>query len=357
MAQFPVQANESPTPDAEREAALANPGFGKFYTDHISLMNYTEDTGWHDPRIVPMGSFELHPAAAVLHYGQEIFEGLKAYRHDDDSVWLFRPDRNAARFAASARRLMMAPLPEEVFLASIKELVALEEKWVPKPEGEQSLYIRPFQFADEPYLGVREAHRYLYSVITTPVGAYYPAPVRLWVTSKYKRAAGTGLAKCGGNYAASLLAAKEAETLGCGQVLYTDSAESKWIEECGTMNFMVVTADDELLTPNLGNILAGVTRESLLAIAPDHGLTPVERPISVDELFEGLDSGHITEVLACGTAAVITPIVGFTSEKRGDETVGDGNPGPKTQALRQHLMGIQYGHEEDKHGWMQRVES
>lgn len=356
MAQFAVHRTDNPTPDDQRDAALHNPVFGKFYTDHMALMDFVEGAGWHDPRIVGTTAFAMHPAAAVLHYGQEIFEGLKAYRHDDDSVWLFRPDRNAARFSNSARRLLMAPLPEEAFLASVRELVALDHQWVPAPDGEQSLYIRPFMFASEAYLGVREAHAYTYAVITSPVGAYYPAPVRLWVTSKYKRAAGTGQAKCGGNYAASLLAAKEAEALGCGQVLYTDSAESKWIEECGTMNFMMVTADGELVTPSLGNnVLPGVTRESLLAIAPEHGLTPVERQVSVDELFQGLDSGHVTEVFACGTAAVITPIVGFTSDERGDETIGEGNPGPKTRELRSHLLGIQYGHEQDRHGWMERV--
>lgn len=355
MAQFILQRNANPTPDSERLAALENPVFGKRYTDHMVAMDYTEGTGWHDPRIVPMQAFQLHPAAATLHYGQEIFEGLKAYRHADDSIWLFRPDRNATRFAESARRLLMAPLPQEIFLASIKELVALEHQWVPQPDGEQSLYIRPFMFADEPYLGVREAHHYTYSVITTPVGAYYPAPVRLWVTSKYKRAAGTGQAKCGGNYAASLLAAKEASERGCGQVLYTDAAEDRWIEECGTMNFMMITAEGELVTPAIGNILRGVTRESLLAIAAEHGLTPVERQVSVDELFDGLASGQVTELLACGTAAVITPIVGLSPDDGEDVTVGDGNPGPKTQALRQHLLGIQYGQEEDKHGWLQRV--
>lgn len=356
MAQFILERNENPTPTDQREAILGNPVFGRHYTDHMVVMAYTEGTGWHDPRITPTQAFNLHPAAAVLHYGQEIFEGLKAYRHADDSIWLFRPDRNAARFAESARRLMMAPLPEELFLASVRELVALDAAWVPQPQGEQSLYIRPYMFASEPYLGVREAHEYTYSVITAPVGAYYPAPVRLWVTSKYKRAAGTGQAKCGGNYAASLLAAKEAAARGCGQVLYTDSAENRWIEECGTMNFMMVTSDGELVTPALGgNILPGVTRESLLTIAPDHDLTPVERQVSVDELFEGLASGYITELLACGTAAVITPIVGLSPDDGEDVTVGDGNPGPKTQALRQHLLGIQYGQEEDKHGWMQRV--
>lgn len=355
MAQFTIHRNPQPVADDKRAEIVANPVFGTTFTDHMALMDFTEGTGWHDPRIQAYAPLTLEPAASALHYGQEIFEGLKAYKHTDGSIWLFRPEKNAARFANSARRLLMDPIPVEVFLAAVRELVELDQAWVPDPAGEQSLYLRPFMFANESYLGVREAHRYLFAVIASPAGAYYPAPVRLWVTSKYKRAAGTGKAKCGGNYAASLLAAKEASALGCGQVLYTDAAENRWIEECGTMNFMVITADGQLLTPAQGNILDGVTRDSLLKLAPEHDLEPVERPISTDELFEGLDSGQIVEAFACGTAAIITPIVGFTTSDRGDDTVGDGNPGEKTKQLREHLMGIQYGHTEDTHGWMQRV--
>ncbi len=357
MALLDLQRSSTPTPDKERESALADPGFGRFYTDHMAVVNFTEDNGWENPRIVPTANFSLHPAAAVLHYGQEIFEGLKAYRHDDDSIWLFRPERNAHRFVGSALRLQMAPLPEELFLASVMELVDLERAWVPQNADEQSLYIRPFQIADEPYLGVREAKKYLYAVLATPAGAYYPDPVKLWITPNYTRAAagGTGTAKCGGNYAASLAAAVEAQEHGCGQVLYTDGAEHKWLEECGTMNFMMITADDELLTPALGTILEGVTRDSILTLAPEHGLTPVQRPISVDELREGLASGHITEAFACGTAAVITPIVGFNSPSHGEEAAGDGTPGARTQQLRQHLLDIQYGRVADRHGWLRRV--
>lgn len=357
MALLDLQRTPNPISDEQRAAALADPGFGRYYTDHMALANYTEGSGWENPRIVPTANFSLHPAASVLHYGQEIFEGLKAYRHDDDSIWLFRPERNAMRFVGSALRLQMAPLPAEIFLASIMELVDLERAWVPDNAGEQSLYIRPFQIADEPYLGVREAHKYLYAVLTTPAGAYYPDPVKLWITPNYTRAAkgGTGTAKCGGNYAASLAAAAEALDHGCGQVLYTDGAEHKWLEECGTMNFMMVTRDDELLTPALGTILEGVTRDSILTLAPEHGLTPIQRPISIDELRDGLDDGYITEAFACGTAAVITPIVGFNSPERGEESVGDGQPGARTQLLRQHLLDIQYGRAADRHGWLRRV--
>lgn len=250
MGSFELHRNESPVSDAERQAVVAKPVFGTVFTDHMAVINYTTGEGWHDPRLVATTNFKMHPAAAVLHYGQEIFEGLKAYRHADDSIWLFRPEKNAQRLVSSAKRLEMAVLPEEFFLASVMELVALERAWVPEQTGEQSLYLRPFMVADEPYLGVREAQQYLYAVIATPAGAYYPDPVRLWVTPKYNRSAkgGTGAAKCGGNYAASLLAANEAAEFGCGQVLYTDSAEHRWLEECGTMNFMMVTAENELLT-------------------------------------------------------------------------------------------------------------
>ena len=353
---FEIHRTSAPTPTAARDAALANPGFGVHFADHMATARYT-DGRWSDHQIVPTADFVLKPSAAVLHYGQEIFEGLKAYRRSDDSIWLFRPDRNAARFRRSARRLLMAELPEDAFLASLDELVDLERAWVPQAMGEQSMYLRPFMFADEPLLGVRESATYTYCVLATPVGAYYPAPVRLWVTKTFTRAAagGTGEAKCGGNYAASLAAAAEAHEHGCEQVLYTDGAEHRWIEESGTMNFMVVTASGEVVTPALGSILEGVTRSSILDLAPQHGLTPVERKLSVDELFAGLASGEITEVFCCGTAAVITPVVGFAAPDRDDVVVGDGTPGPVTRALREHLLDIQYGRVDDPFGWTVQV--
>ncbi|SHJ81897.1 branched-chain amino acid aminotransferase [Tessaracoccus bendigoensis DSM 12906] len=357
MAQFSITRTTNPTSDAVRNAALADPGFGHYYVDHQVVIDYVGGDGWQDPRIIPMGEWSLHPAAATLHYGQEIFEGLKAYRRDDDSIWLFRPDRNAARFVGSAQRMGMAPLPEDLFLDSVNELVTLEKSWVPVSENEQSLYIRPFMIASEPYLGVREANNYRFAVIATPAGPYYSEPVKLWITPNYTRSApgGTGTAKCGGNYAASLVATQEAAENGCGQVLWTDGAEHKWVEECGTMNIMFVTADGELVTPSLGTILAGVTRESILSLATMHDLKPVERPISIDEVLDGVDSGQIPEVFACGTAAVVTPIVGFNSPGRGVQQVGDGQPGPKTQEIRKHLVDIQYGRAEDPFGWTKRV--
>ena len=357
MPLFELHRTDHPTPEAERAAIVADPVFGKFFADHMAVADYTEGMGWHDARIIPTGDWQLHPAAAVFHYGQEIFEGLKAYRHADSSVWLFRPERNATRFAASAERLEMAPLPQELFLAALDELVALEQAWVPLPDGERSMYLRPFEIANEPYLGVREAKNYRYGLIASPVGAYYPAPVKLWVTPNYTRAApgGTGTAKCGGNYAASLAAANEAAAHGCGQVLYLDGAEHRWLEECGTMNFMMITAGGQLVTPALGSILDGITRDSLLTLAGEHGLEAVERPISIDELRDGIASGQVTETFACGTAAVITPIIGFDSPEHGAQVVGDGEPGEKTGRLRAHLLDIQYGRAEDRHGWMHRV--
>jgi branched-chain amino acid aminotransferase len=251
----------------------------------------------------------------------------------------------------------MAVLPEALFLEAVTRLVELERAWVPAGDGEQSLYLRPFMVASEPYLGVREADTYRFAVIATPAGPYYSEPVKLWIMPNFTRAApgGTGTAKCGGNYAASLVATKEAYDNGCGQVLWTDGAEHTWVEECGTMNIMFVTADGELVTPSLGSILAGVTRESILTLAPEHGLTPVERPISVDEVLDGIASGAITEVFACGTAAVVTPITGFNSPARGPQAVGDGSPGLKTQEIRRHLVDIQFGRAEDPFGWTRRV--
>lgn len=357
MGSFELHRTATPVSDTDREKALSDPGFGRYFTDHMAVARYDVTHGWHGQALVPTAEFRLHPASAVLHYGQEIFEGLKAYRREDNSVWLFRPERNATRFRKSAQRLSMPELPEEVFLDSLHELVTLEQAWVPEGVGEQSLYLRPFMIADEPLLGVREAFNYTYAVIATPAGPYYPDPVKLWVTPNFTRAAagGTGAAKCGGNYAASLAAANEAHEHGCEQVLYTDGAEHTWIEESGTMNFMALFANGELVTPALGSILEGVTRDSILALAPKHGLTPVERRFSITELFDGLDSGAITEVFCCGTAAVITPIIGFNTSDRGEIMVADGRPGTTTRELRSHLLDIQYGRAEDPFDWTVRV--
>ncbi|WP_460070378.1 branched-chain amino acid aminotransferase [Streptomyces sp. YKOK-I1] len=356
---FPLSRTTRPVPEPERAAVLAAPEFGRHFTDHMASAVWTPDGGWHDRRVGPLEPFTLHPGAAVLHYAQEIFEGLKAYRHADGSVWLFRPEANARRFARSARRLALPELPEEDFLASVEGLIRADEAWVPTPTGEESLYIRPFMFATEAYLGVRPSVQVTYSVIAGPAGPYFACGVTgvtLWVSSRYSRSAagGTGAAKCGGNYAASLAAQLEAQEHGCDQVMYLDSAGEGRLEESGTMNLCLVTSAGELVTPALGTILEGVTRDTVLALAAEFGLTPVERSVTLDELRSGAADGTVTEVFAAGTAAVITPIVRFKGDGY-DFTVGGGEPGKQTVALRTHVLDIQYGRTEDRHGWLRRV--
>ena len=358
--EFSVEQSTNPLPAEQRAAIIAEPGFGKYFTDHMSVANWTVADGWTGHRVVPLAPFTMHPSAAVLHYGQEIFEGIKAYRHADGSIWLFRPETNARRFAGSARRLALPELDTETFLASLVELVKADADWVPEyVEGaERSLYLRPFMFGSEPFLGVRPAAEVTYAVIAGPAGSYFTSGVtgvNLWVTSTYTRAApgGTGAAKCGGNYAAGLAAQIEAQEHGCDQALYLD-IDHEWLEESGTMNLCLVTGDGELLTPGLGTILEGVTRSSVLALAAEHGLTPVERRISIEELRTRAEDGSINEVFAAGTAAVITPVVGF----RGDGyevTVGNGEPGKHTVAIREHLIDIQFGRVPDTRGWLYPV--
>ncbi|WP_320068857.1 branched-chain amino acid aminotransferase [Micromonospora sp. RTGN7] len=357
--QFPLTRTDHPTPQPAREEILADPGFGRYFTDHMVTVGWSPDAGWHDHRIGALAPFTLHPGAAVLHYAQEILEGLKAFRRADDSVWLFRPELNARRFAASARRLVLPELDEETFVESAAALVRADEAWVPAYGGEQSLYLRPFMFASEAFLGVRPATQVTYCVIACPAGSYFPSGVTgvtLWISTRYSRAAigGTGAAKCGGNYAASLGPQREALDHGCEQVLYLGGENRRDIDESGTMNVFFVTGDQQLITPSLGTILDGVTRDSVLTLAAEHGLKPVERSIGLDEIRNGLADGSVTEAFAAGTAAVITPIVGFKSEEF-SATVGDGEPGTYTQQFRKHLLDIQYGRVEDTHGWMRRV--
>jgi branched-chain amino acid aminotransferase len=356
---FEVRPHPSPRTDAERQAILAAPGFGVHFTDHMAVATWTAADGWHDSAIVPYGPFSLDPATAVLHYAQEVFEGLKAYRHADGSVWLFRPDQNAARMVRSSARLALPELPPADFLASLDALIAADAAWVPDA-AEQSLYLRPFMFASEAFLGVRAAQRVTYCCIASPAGAYFASgvrPISIWISRQYTRAApgGTGAAKCGGNYAASLVAQQEAAANGCDQVMFADAAEHAWLEELGGMNVYVVTADHELLTPELtGSILEGVTRESILTLAAEFGLTPVERKIAIAELVDGISSGQVAELFACGTAAVITPI-GMLKDEEGSYVVGGGETGETTAALRKNLLDIQYGHAPDPHGWLRRV--
>lgn len=352
FAPLPVTRNENAVSDGALAEIMTNPGFGAHFTDHMVLINWDEGQGWHDARIVPTAPLPLHPSAAVLHYGQEIFEGMKAYRWDDGSLHFFRPQMNAARFNRSADRLDMPALPEELFLGALHQLVELDARWVPGNANEENLYIRPFMVANENLIGVRPSKSYIFCILLTPAGAYYNEPLNLWLTPNYTRTSfgGTGKAKCGGNYAASLAAADEAAEHGCGQVLWLDGAERRWLEECGTMNIMFVTSDGELVTPQSPNILEGVTRDSILKMAEDHGLRAVERPIDVEELHTRLTDGTICESFACGTAAVITPIVGYKAPDW-ELPVGDGQVGPKTQELREGLLGIQYGRREDTRGW------
>ncbi len=352
-----------PMPAERRAAIVADPGFGRWFTDHMVTIRWTAADGWHDATVGPYGPLPLDPASMVFHYGQEIFEGLKAYQQPDGSVASFRPDANAARFRASAARLAMAELPEELFLASLSELLSADRAWVPPAGGEESVYLRPFQIATEVGLGVRPSAEYLYALIASPAGAYFPGglqPVDVWLCTDYTRAApgGTGTAKCGGNYAASLLPQAQATEHGCAQVAYLDAAERTWVEEMGGMNlFYVFGSGDsvEVVTPELsGSILHGITRESLLVLAKELGCQVTERRISAQEWLEGCESGAITEVFACGTAAVITP-VGRVKHNDGEVVVADGGPGEVTTRLRALLTSIQRGTAPDAHGWMRTL--
>jgi branched-chain amino acid aminotransferase len=356
---FELRSNPKPRSQSERDAILANPGFGVHFTDHMAVATWTAADGWHDSAIVPYTPFTLDPATAVLHYAQQIFEGLKAYRHEDGTIWTFRSDQNADRMVRSAHRLALPPLDPEDFLCSIEELVAADAAWVPTAP-EQSLYLRPFMFATEAFLGVRPAKRVTYCCIASPAGPYFASgvkPVSIWISTLYSRAApgGTGAAKCGGNYAASLIAQQEAASQGCDQVMFADAKEHRWLEELGGMNVYLVTTEKELITPELtGSILEGVTRDSILTLAPEFGLTPVERRIAIDELLDDVSSGKVTELFACGTAAVITPI-GTLKNNTGSYQIGSGESGETTLALRLRLLDIQYGRAEDTHGWLRRI--
>lgn len=358
VTRFAHTSHPAPTPADVRAEVLANPGFGTRFSDHMVVIEYREEAGWHDARVQPYGPIALDPAASVLHYAQEIFEGLKAYRHPDGSMALFRPEANAARFNASARRLAMPELPEALFIQAIEELVAADKDWFPSVEG-GSLYLRPFMIATEAFLGVRPAKAYKFIVIASPAGNYFKsgAPaVSIWV-SDYTRAApgGTGAAKCGGNYAASLVPTAEAFARGHDQVLFLDAAEHKWIEELGGMNLFFAFADGSLLTPPLTDtILRGVTRDSLIQLARDEGLSVREERYSLDQWRADAASGTLIEAFACGTAAVVTP-VGQVASHDGSFTIGSGGSGQITGKLKARLTAIQRGEEADPHGWVRRI--
>jgi branched-chain amino acid aminotransferase len=361
--EFTQHLSATPKSAEERAAILADPGFGNHFTDHTAIVDYTADAegkgAWHDARIEAYGPISLDPSAAVLHYGQEIFEGLKAYRHADGSIWTFRPEANAARMNKSARRLALPELPEEYFLGAIRDLVSLDRDWVPSGEGE-ALYLRPFMIATEAFLGVRAAREVSFRVIASPAGNYFGGelqPVSIWISREYARAGrgGTGAAKCGGNYAASLVAQMEAEEHGCKQVLFLDQFNDNAVEELGGMNVFFVMKDGSLVTPALtGTILEGVTRDSVMQVAKDMGRSVTERKVTLDEWRDGVASGDIAEVFACGTAAVITPIGVL---KDNTEFIGseDATAGETTMAIRAQLLGIQTGTVEDTHGWLTRL--
>jgi branched-chain amino acid aminotransferase len=361
MTHFRLNRTSHPVSEQERAEMMVDPGFGRFFSDHMASATWTADAGWHDLQVCALKPYSLHPAAAVFHYAQEIFEGLKASRHPDGSIWLFRPDLNARRFVTSARRLALPVLAEELFLDSLVELVRADQDWVPPHDGERSLYLRPYMFGSEAFLGVRPALEVSYGVIASPAGSYFSSGVSgitLWVSQNYARAGrgGTGEAKCGGNYASSLAAQVEAQQHGCEQVLYLSDDDDRYLEESGTMNLFLVTADGELVTPGLGTILEGVTRDSLLDLADEHDLKPVERQVALEDLRAGCADGTITELFASGTAAVITPITGFKGAGYA-HTVGDGQPGRLTLAIRKHLLDIQFGRVPDTRNWLYPVVS
>ncbi|MBI2243284.1 MAG: branched-chain amino acid aminotransferase [Nocardioides sp.] len=336
---------------------LANPGFGLHFTDHMLTVEWTPDAGWHAGRIEPYGPLTLDPATAVLHYAQEIFEGMKAYRHADGSIWSFRPEENAARMVRSSRRLALPELDVADYVQAVDALVTADQRWVPDPAGEKSLYLRPFMFASEAFLGVRPAQHVTFMVIASPAGAYFKGgvkPVTLWLTEQYTRAGrgGMGAAKTGGNYASSLVAQQQASAQGCDQVVFLDAQEGRYVEELGGMNLYFVHDDGTIVTPETGTILEGITRSSIIELAGKLGHQVEERRFSIDEWRDGVRSGRIVEIFACGTAAVVTPV----GELKWD---GGSAPAPAstdlTMRVRQALVDIQYGRAEDTFGWMHRI--
>ena len=357
--EFRLDPHPSPLDQATRSEQLVDPGFGRVFTDHMAVVAYSTDRGWHDARIAPRQPFTVDPACAVLHYAQEIFEGLKAYRQPDGGTALFRPEANARRFQASARRMAMPELPESLFIRSLEALVEADRDWIPDtPDG--ALYLRPFMIASQAFLGVRPASEYLYMAIASSVGAYWKGGARaisLWVSHEYTRAApgGTGAAKCGGNYATSLIAQADAVRRGHDQVVFLDATERRWVEELGGMNVFFVDRDGTLRTPPLtGTILPGITRDSLIQLARDEGLTVHEEPYSIDRWRADAQSGTLAESFACGTAAVVTPI-GRVAGPDYAFQIGDGDTGPITARLLARLSDLQRGVGHDAHGWRHRL--
>jgi branched-chain amino acid aminotransferase len=341
---------------------MTNPGFGRVFTDHMVVVPYKEGEGWGKGVLKAYGPLEMDPAASVLHYGQAIFEGFKAYKQPDGSIASFRPEANARRFNASAARLAMPELPEEIFIGAAKALITQDQAWVPGAVGE-SLYMRPLMIATEAALGVRPSNEYLFVLLASPSGAYFPAgvkPVTVWISDDFVRAApgGTGFAKCAGNYAASLVAQRQAKEEGCDQVVWLDAIERNNIEEMGGMNIFFVyqeRGETVVVTPELtGTLLPGITRDSLLQLAREQGFRAEERKITVDEWRAAIQEGRMTEAFACGTAAVITP-VGHVKSRRGNWDINGGQTGPVAAKLREVLLDLQHGRVADTHGWMKKI--
>jgi branched-chain amino acid aminotransferase len=357
---FPFEANPNPVEPSERAVRLIDPGFGRVFTDHMVTIRYSDDKGWHDAKVGPRAPLMLDPATAVLHYAQEIFEGLKAYRLADGGMALFRPEQNARRFQRSAKRLAMPELPEEMFLQACKQLVEVDKDWFPPVDG-GSIYLRPFMIASEVFLGVKPSAEYLFMVIASAVGNYFKSgtpAISIWVSEQYTRAApgGTGAAKCGGNYAASLVAQSEAIKQGCDQVVFLDAAEHRWVEELGGMNLFFLFDDGSMITPPAdGTILEGITRDSVLTLAREQGLNVREERYAIDQWQADAESGRLVEAFACGTAAVITP-VGKVQSVKGSFTIGAGGAGQMTQQIRSKLVDIQRGIATDTHSWVQRID-
>jgi branched-chain amino acid aminotransferase len=351
-----IERTETPRDPAD---VLADPGFGRHFTDHMASARWTREGGWGEARIRPYAPLSFDPATSFLHYGQAIFEGFKAYRHPDGSVHTFRPERNAARFARSAARLALPELPPEWFVGLADELIRTDREWVPAG-GESSLYLRPFMLGTEVGLGVRPSGEALFLVIASPAGSYFAGgvkPVSIWLSEEYVRAApgGTGAAKSAGNYAASLIAQQEAIANGCEQVAFVDAVERRWVEELGGMNLFFVHEGGLVVTPELtGTILEGVTRDTILTLAGELGHKVEERRVDIEEWQDGVRDGSVTEVFACGTAAVVTP-VGALRWRGGEAVTGDGGTGPVTASIRGALLDLQQGRTEDTHGWLHRV--
>jgi branched-chain amino acid aminotransferase len=353
-----ITRTSSPTTDERLAEILANPGFGVHFTDHMFTVEWTPVDGWHGARVTPYSPLTLDPATAVLHYAQEIFEGMKAYRHDDGSVWTFRPEANAERMVRSSGRLALPVLPVEDFVQAVDAIVEVDQRWVPDAAGEKSLYLRPFMIATEKFLGVRPAQHVTFMVICSPAGAYFSKgikPISLWLSTDYTRAGrgGMGAAKTGGNYASSLVAQQEATAQGCDQVVFLDAQEGTYVEELGGMNMYFVFADGHIVTPEVGTILEGITRSSIIELAGKLGHQVEERKFSIEEWRDGVTSGDIVEVFACGTAAVVTPVGSL--KWRDGQTPEVAEAGELTMQLRQALVDIQYGRADDTFGWMHRV--